>query len=191
MNGAKVVFIGDSGVGKTCLISVGQGLQYSELGSATIGSMSVTISKTTKQGTSVNLSIWDTAGQEEFQSLIPRYAKGAKAAVVCFSLSEKRTFKSIPAWLNVIKENEVPNIFIVGTKADLEHEVTNEDAVDFCDNVRADYFETSAKQGRGIDDLFSAIAEAVDSSNVDENEVILPTVIDIKEAQQVDKKKRC
>lgn len=163
--GEKVVFIGDSGVGKTSIIACAAG-HADENPNPTIAAASVSICKQTDRGNVVPLAVWDTAGQEAYQAIIPSYARGAVAAVIVYAVNSPDSFQSIEAWKNLLTETAtIEHVFVAGNKIDLERVIAYKDADEFCRKHHMRYFECSAASGQGVEELMSAIANAVDPEN--------------------------
>ena len=160
----KVVLLGESGVGKTSIISQFIEETYSEeLQSTTGGSCG---SKTFVIGEKelLDFEIWDTAGQERYRSLTTMYYKEANAAILVYDITVLKSFEEIQNyWVNQVKES-APNdiiIAICGNKSDLieEEKVDEEKAREFAEQIGALFFLTSAKNAMGINDLFIQIAK--------------------------------
>jgi Ras-related protein Rab-5C len=154
----KVVIIGDSNVGKTCLIARYVDEKFGE-SQPTIGAL-----HRMKTVNGIDLDLWDTAGQERFKSMIPMYYKGAKAIIIAFDVTEAKTFQNAEKWLGEIESNtQGCLIVLVGNKIDLSDQrtVSSEQIKIFCDNKKINFFECSAKNDIGIGELFSHIAEKV------------------------------
>jgi len=112
---------------------------------------------------SVNLVIWDTAGQERFHALGPIYYRDADAALLVYDITDTDSFKRIQAWVRELRKmvgGEI-QLSIAGNKLDLERQrvVSKQEAAEYAESVGAHYCETSAKQNRGIDDLFSSMGK--------------------------------
>jgi Ras-related protein Rab-5C len=154
----KVVIIGDSNVGKTCLITRYVDERFGDT-QPTIGAL-----HRMKTTNGVDLDLWDTAGQERFKSMIPMYYKGAKAIIIAFDLTCMRSFQNAEKWLNEI-ENSTQNstIVLVGNKIDLteSRQVSTEQIRLFCDNKKIYFFECSAKNDINVNDVFGFIAEKI------------------------------
>ena len=112
--------IGDSGVGKTNLITrLCQG-KFSECYTATIG-VDFKIKTIIHSGVKYRMQIWDTAGQERFQTLTPAYYKNANGIVLLYSINDQKSFKNIGKWLSQIEDSapKHSSLIIVGAKKDL------------------------------------------------------------------------
>ncbi|KAI0832497.1 P-loop containing nucleoside triphosphate hydrolase protein [Trametes gibbosa] len=118
---AKIVIMGNTGVGKTSLLHrYTQGKFDPKNTTSTTGAFFVT-KKVTVDGTKVRLQLWDTAGQERFRSMAPMYYRGANAALLLYDITNASSFEDVRGWLEELKKNCSPDliIYIVGAKADL------------------------------------------------------------------------
>jgi small GTP-binding protein len=174
----KVILLGDSGVGKTSLVQCYQ-KAFTDDFSPTIGARSQNL---TVDG--VVLNIWDTAGQEEYRSLVPVYLRGAQVALVVFDLSRPETFDHLADWLLMLDDVDSCHIIIVGNKSDLRpHEVAAETVGAFvAAHGGLEYFSVSAKLQDGVDVLFISIADFVkadesDTSKMNVHATVPPPVI--------------
>ena len=160
MSRQKIIFTGDSGVGKTSIINSIMGQKFSPEYEPSIGVDF--FSKTIRyKGRLIKLQIWDSAGQEKFRSLIPNYIRGSSLIFLIFSVSNKESFEHLNEWIDFITNIENGNIVIVGNKIDLkdERQVTQEEAEKYCKEKNYDYFEVSAKEGTNINNLlFNSVA---------------------------------
>ena len=119
----KVVLLGQSAVGKTCIVNHLLTGKFDDSVSPTLGASYA--SKTLDvNGQKVSLQIWDTAGQERFRVLAPMYYRGAQAAILVYSIIEEASFQQIDYWSSSLKENAGSSVelFLVGNKCDLESE---------------------------------------------------------------------
>lgn len=158
----KVVLLGQSAVGKTCIVSYLINGKFDETASPTLGASYA--SKTIDvDGKKVSLQIWDTAGQERFRVLAPMYYRGAQAAILCYSIIDEATFTEIDYWASNLKENAGPDVelFLVGNKCDLEKDraVSEDKGNAKASSIGAQFFETSALTGSGIEDLFTTLSK--------------------------------
>ena len=166
----KIVLIGESGVGKTSIISqfVNQVFQE-DVESSSSGTYN---SKTLIYDNNkvLKLEIWDTAGQEKYRSLASMFYKEASAAILVYDITRKDSFEQIQRyWASQIKENSPSNIILAlcGNKSDLieEEKVDEEEARNYAKEINAIFYPTSAKNDSGITDLFLQIAKKYTNSD--------------------------
>ena len=157
----KVVLIGPSLAGKTSIIHRFIKRAFYEQ-APTIGSAFYSREMQTDNGP-ICLQIWDTAGMERYKSLIPKYSKGASAAVVVFDITDELSFGQSKDLLLDAQANSSGKIecFFVANKIDLPAVVDVTDAREFADSKGAVFMETSAKSGQNIEELFQQIAARV------------------------------
>eukprot|EP01118_Nematostelium_gracile_P000785 TRINITY_DN10791_c0_g1_i1.p1 TRINITY_DN10791_c0_g1~~TRINITY_DN10791_c0_g1_i1.p1 ORF type:complete len:223 (-),score=40.43 TRINITY_DN10791_c0_g1_i1:17-685(-) len=165
---AKLVVLGDTGVGKTSIV-----LQYVEnrfnvMSSPTIGASF--LSKTLwVDGVRCRLQLWDTAGQERFRSLAPMYYRGAAAAILVYDVTNAESFRKVKEWVKELRTNVFEDIILVlvGNQIDKNFpKVTKEEAIDYATSINALFFETSAKKAIGIEELFLEIAKLLVQSKM-------------------------
>ena len=147
----KIIFIGDSGVGKSCLTSKAVKNNFEEYYQATVGFEFLTFNMKIDK-TVVKLQIWDTCGQEIYKSLISNFYRNSSLAIIVYSIDSKESFEHAEAWLNELKNQANPDvrIFLVGNKADLEElrQVSKGEGIKYKNEKNLDVFmETSAKTG--------------------------------------------
>lgn len=166
----KVVFIGNSTVGKTELFRRFQGV--TELGGtiATIGGACANVTVTVKDNTEVNLMVWDTAGQEAYRGIVPMYFSRASFILIVYDITQRSSFDSVTEWIALSKERAPVNahIGIIGNKCDLEarRKVTMAEGQELADNEGACmFFETSALNGQCVEDLLCTIGEFAHRDN--------------------------
>lgn len=164
----KVVLLGQSSVGKTCIVNHLLTGKFDDSVSPTLGASYA--SKTLDvNGQKVSLQIWDTAGQERFRVLAPMYYRGAQAAILVYSIVDEQSFQQIDYWASSLKENAGSSVelFLVGNKCDLESErvIKEEQGKDKADSINAQLFETSALTGAEINDLFTTLAKKCTENN--------------------------
>ncbi|XP_068083749.1 ras-related protein Rab-21 isoform X2 [Anabrus simplex] len=106
----------------------------------------------------VKLQVWDTAGQERFRSMAPMYYRNANAALLVFDITQYHTFTSIKSWVKELQRNvEEPMVLcVVGNKTDLasDRKVSREEAFQYAQSIGGNYFESSALQDYGIEEVF-------------------------------------
>jgi len=158
----KLVFVGDSSVGKTSIISRFMYDHFDSNYDATIGIDFLAKTHTVNNKT-VRLQLWDTAGQERFRSLIPSYIRDSSVAVVVYAIDNIGSFQAVDQWIKEVRaerENEVL-IVLVGNKFDLEDHrmVSRRKGEEKARQNNAHFIETSAKTGFNVGKLFDLVAE--------------------------------
>ena len=160
-NSHKLVFLGDSAVGKSCIVSRFVRKDFSEFQEPTIGAAFNTAIVDLDEY-KVRFEIWDTAGQERYRSLAPMYYRGATVAIIVYDLTCRDSYKGAMTWIAEIKRKGNPEcvIALVGNKYDLEknRKISKKEAVDYCDINNVYYLEVSAKTNYNIDNLFRNVA---------------------------------
>ncbi|XP_074574144.1 ras-related protein Rab11B-like [Curcuma longa] len=156
----KVVLIGDSGVGKSNLLSRFTRNEFSLESKSTIGVEFATRSIRVDDKV-IKAQIWDTAGQERYRAITSAYYRGAVGALIVYDITRHVTFESLERWLKELRDHTDSNIVImlVGNKADLRHlrAVSTEDAKDFAERERAFFMETSALESVNVEDAFTEV----------------------------------
>eukprot|EP00742_Colponemidia_sp_Colp-10_P002257 GILJ01002411.1.p1 GENE.GILJ01002411.1~~GILJ01002411.1.p1 ORF type:complete len:202 (-),score=23.82 GILJ01002411.1:501-1106(-) len=165
----KVVLLGDTGVGKSSLVLRFVTNNFKPDSESTIGASFM--SKTMMVGdVAIKFQIWDTAGQEKYHSLAPMYYRGAAAAIVVYDITRKQSFSTLKTWVKELKTLGPENIVIAiaGNKSDLtEHqEVAPADARAYAEEIGAIFKETSAKENRGVQELFVDITKLLPPPDV-------------------------
>ena len=158
----KLILIGDSGVGKSCILQRYMNQSFNESYKCTIG-VDFLMKSIVINGQTVKLQLWDTAGQEKYKSMVASYYRGANVALIVFDLTSHKSFDNLPIWIENFYKNgpEQKNIILIGNKNDLvnQRQVTQEEAEAFSETNNMMYFETSAKEGDNIDYVFTYAAE--------------------------------
>ena len=169
----KVVLLGATSVGKTCIVTRTITDSFDPEQTPTVGA-SFSIKNVTINDTTMNLRIWDTAGQERFKSLAPMYYQGSQAAIVVFSIIDQDSFLEADYWVEELKNHfqVPPKLFLVGNKLDLSESrvITTEQGEQRAQEINAIYFETSAKTGQNISELFTAISQSLLDTNESETQ---------------------
>jgi len=179
----KVVFLGDTSVGKSCLAVRFIKNEFFEFQEPTIGAafLGKTINVNDKR---YKFEIWDTAGQERYRSLAPMYYRGAKAAVIVYDITDEDTFKGAKTWVSEIqKKSENCLILLVGNKVDLtmNRKVDIHMVKDYVEINNIIYIESSAKTGLNVDKIFTTIAENIPEDN---EQVAINEVLNIENKEQ-------
>ena len=162
---AKVVLLGDSGVGKTSLISQYVSGSVPESPKPTIGAAFIA-KEVNIDGHPLELRIWDTAGQEVYRGLAPMYYRSASVAIIVFDVTSNASFESVGYWIKELKTNVSGSIIILvcGNKIDLEDSrvIDQNTAQQYAEANGALYAETSAQIGNGVDRMFqSAVSKLI------------------------------
>ena len=160
----KIIVIGNSGVGKSCLTLKATKDIFQENFVSTMGFQFYSFHVKINQKI-FKLQIWDTCGQEIYRSLITNFYRTASLAIIVYSVTDKRSFEETEIWLKQVKLNADPNckIFLIANKVDLpEKQVTSEEGM----NLKKEhgfecYMETSAKTGVNVKELFVNCALAL------------------------------
>ncbi|CAN0040239.1 unnamed protein product [Scytosiphon promiscuus] len=156
----KVVLIGDSGVGKSNLLSRFTRNEFNLESKSTIGVEFATKSIQT-EGKTIKAQIWDTAGQERYRAITSAYYRGAVGALLVYDISKHVTFENVERWLKELRDHAEANIVVmlIGNKSDLRHlrTVTHEEAMEFAKKHNLAFLETSALDSSGVDSAFQRI----------------------------------
>ena len=157
----KIIVIGDSGVGKSCLTTQAVRNNFEEFYTATVGFEFLTFNMRINNNV-LKLQIWDTCGQEVYKSLISNFYRNSSLALILYAINNRDSFLHAETWLNDLKNQANPNVkvFLVGNKSDLENErvISKEEGEKFKEEKKLDRFiETSAKTG---ENARSALLEA-------------------------------
>jgi Ras-related protein Rab-22 len=160
----KIVLIGESGVGKTCLISQFVDKMFQDEIQSTIGGTFSTKTIKCSNGLTLQLEIWDTAGQERYRSVTKMFYKDASVALLVYDITNKNSFLELQRyWAEQVFESSPKNIIIaiIANKSDLyEFEQVEEgEAREYANSIHALFAATSAKNNSGIDNLFIEIAK--------------------------------
>lgn len=156
----KAIFVGDSSVGKTSIINY---IVFGTCGDnqkTTVGIDYFTFNKTFGDKT-LNMQLWDTAGQEKFHSLIPSYIRDSTVALLVFDITSKKSFENLQMWHQTILNTTKIPIFVVGNKVDLDfdRQVESEEGEKFAKEIDSLYFEASARDGTCINEILEKISE--------------------------------
>ena len=147
----KIIFVGDAGVGKTTIINRINDNEFQSAYDATIG-VDFWPKKINFRGNEITLQIWDTAGQERYRGLIPSYVRNSSIVFIVFDITNRKTFESIPRWIELIKSIEKNIIVLIGNKEDLKEkrEVEKKEGEALAKENEMHYYELSAKEENNI-----------------------------------------
>jgi len=160
----KLLLIGDSGVGKSCLLLRFADDTYTESYISTIG-VDFKIRTIELEGKTVKLQIWDTAGQERFRTITSSYYRGAHGIIVVYDVTDNESFTHVKQWLQEIDRyaSEGVNKLLVGNKSDLTGKKVVEYSVakEFADQLNIPFLETSAKNATNVEQAFLTMAKQI------------------------------
>ena len=162
----KIAILGDSGVGKSSILSKYVHNIFDEYSTSTIGAAYLTKNIPLPNNRTVKLQFWDTAGQERYRSLAPMYYRGAGAIIVVYDIFSENSFINAKRWVSEVRRTENLIIVIVGNKLD-KNQKRNVDLNEVLSYVKSENFihaEVSAKTGEGIENLFKLITEKIPES---------------------------
>lgn len=165
---SRFVLLGDTNVGKTCVLQKYIKNVFNSNESPTVGAAYAN-TKFNYHGKELEVNIWDTAGQERFEAIAPIYSRGAIGALIVFDLTNRYSYSHIEKWLNLLEDRESVYVVVCGNKVDLvqrnngdanndgkiKRVVDKKEAETYCSSIKALYFETSAVTGESINDAFN------------------------------------
>ena len=161
----KLIVIGDSGVGKSCLTNNAVKNIFDDAYNATVGFEFFTFNVKIN-GKIIKLQIWDTCGQELYRSLITNFYRNSSLAIMVYAINSKESFENIEMWLRELRTHSNPDakVFLIGNKIDLENQrqVEKEKGEQFCKENKLNLFmESSAKTGVNAQNIFIQAAKTL------------------------------
>ena len=160
----KICLLGDVNVGKTSIASRFCKNSFNENYINTIGGAYQQQNVVLNNGTKMKLHIWDTSGQDRFRSMTNLYYRDAQVAILTYDVTNEQSLDSLNYWLNELNDKvdqENMLLFLAGNKCDVdssEKKVPISQGKKFAEDHNMTFFETSAKTGAGVKELFQAIA---------------------------------
>ncbi|KAL5195465.1 Ras-related protein RABF1 [Glycine soja] len=163
-----LVLLGDSGVGKSCIVLRFVRGQFDPTSKVTVGASFLSQTIALQDSTTVKFEIWDTAGQERYAALAPLYYRGAAVAVIVYDITSPESFSKAQYWVKELQKHGSPDIVmaLVGNKADLLEKrevavqvVQHSDGTDYAEKNDMFFIETSAKTADNINELFEDIVD--------------------------------
>ena len=160
----KILTIGESGVGKTCVLRRFVENKFLKNHLATIG-IDFKTKTLNLNNQEIKLKIWDTAGQERFRNITTQYYKGADGIVLVYDVTDEASYEKIRDWMDQILSNtqqEDIGLVLLGNKCDMEpRNVTEEMGKKMAEELKVNYFETSALTGQGIKEAFEKLTRVI------------------------------
>ena len=197
----KVVLVGDSGVGKTNIMSKYLKNEFREDSKATVG-VEFGSKQFNIQGHQIKAQIWDTAGQERYKAITSAYYKGAKGAFIVYDITRKNTFDSVNRWVSDISAaaDKKITLLLIGNKSDLEdqRQVNKEQGEEKAKELGLAFMETSACSGENLEKAFQLMINEVYkkfqediAGETEENAVEPGKDITLDKAKGKPEKKKC
>jgi Ras-related protein Rab-1A len=187
----KILLLGDSSVGKTCLLLRYSDDTFMDNHISTIGlDYRLKIVNISPQ-TNVKLQLWDSAGQDRFKAITKNYYKGAHGIVLIYDITSELSFMNIKNWISQIREytNDV-KIILVGNKIDLPESrvISYEEGSRLAKDYKIKFFECSAKNNIGVADIFSYLVDEIYEANKD---IQKESGVNVSEKTKDNKDKKC
>ncbi|XP_006786102.1 ras-related protein Rab-15-like [Neolamprologus brichardi] len=160
----RLLMLGDSGVGKTCML---RRFTESDFDTTHISTIGIDFKMKTLEvdGTKVRVQIWDTAGQERYQTITKQYYRRAQGVIFVYDITDKLSFKHIAKWVSDVDEYTTQKMetILVGNKCDesLRREVSKNQGTKLAGSYGMEFFETSASKNINISESFERLTELV------------------------------
>jgi len=164
----KVVFLGETSVGKSSIVSRFTRDEFFEFQEPTIGAAFQTKSIHTDNGFIVKMEFWDTAGQERYKALAPMYYRGAKAAFIVYDITNKDTLQKAKFWIGEVTRKGEPGCILVllGNKLDIPNrQIEYEEVSSFVKIINIMFAEVSAKTGQNTNNIMTDVAKELALKN--------------------------
>jgi len=189
----KLLLIGDSGVGKSCLLLRFSDDSFTPSFITTIG-IDFKIRTIELEGKRIKLQIWDTAGQERFRTITTAYYRGAMGILLVYDVTDDKSFANMGNWIRNIEQHASENVnkILIGNKCDLVDKKVIDTARGkaLADEYGIKFLETSAKNSTNVDEAFISLARDIKKRLIDTAEQPLENNIDLKkDGSKSDKKK--
>ncbi|KAI5954834.1 SEC4 [Candida theae] len=168
----KLLLVGDSGVGKSCLLLRFVEDKFNPSFITTIG-IDFKIRTIESKGKKIKLQVWDTAGQERFRTITTAYYRGAMGIVIIYDVTDSRSFENVENWFQTVSQhaNEDAQIFLVGNKCDddVNRQVSKEQGEDLASKLHVPFLEASAKSNENVDAIFYELAGIIQEKHVNDD----------------------
>lgn len=187
----KLLLVGDSGVGKSCLLLRFVEDKFNPSFITTIG-IDFKIRTIESKGKKIKLQVWDTAGQERFRTITTAYYRGAMGIVLIYDVTDLRSFENVETWYLTVTQhaNEDAQIFLVGNKCDDDssRQVSTEEGQQLAAKLNVPFLEASAKSNHNVDSIFYELAGLIQEKHVEE---AAPAGIDVSQSSGTGFKNNC
>jgi small GTP-binding protein len=162
----KLLLIGDSGVGKTCVLFRFAEDAFNSTFISTIG-IDFKIRTIEMDGKKIKLQIWDTAGQERFRTITTAYYRGAMGIMLVYDITNEKSFDNIKNWIRNIEEHATSDVekMVLGNKCDMNdrRQVSKERGEQLAIEYGIKFMETSAKASINVEEAFLTLARDIKS----------------------------
>ena len=191
----KILLLGDSAVGKSCLLLRYCENSFQESHLTTIGLDFRLKTVNLEDKRKIKVQIWDTAGEDRFRAITRNYYRGANGIILMYDVTDQKSFEHIRDWVEKIKEDAVEEIiiYLVGNKIDLNNKriITNEEGKKLAAEYNIKYYETSVKNSIGVEEVFLSLIKEMDDLFLEKNnkEVENPVNLNVKNKNK--NKKNC
>ena len=156
----QIIIIGESQVGKTSILYQYTQNKFSTQYLATVG-VEYFVKEELINNKHIRVKIWDTAGQEQYKSITKSFYKNSDGIVIVYDVHDKKSFEKVQDWVQSLNEytdssKQIP-VILVGNKIDLEREVSTEEGEKLAESFKLPFFESSAKENKGITEFMHKI----------------------------------
>ncbi|XP_069574762.1 ras-related protein Rab-15-like [Brachyistius frenatus] len=188
----RLLMLGDSGVGKTCML---RRFTESEFDPSHISTIGVDFKMKTLEidGIKVRVQIWDTAGQERYQTITKQYYRRAQGIIFVYDIANQPSFQHIAKWVSDVDECTTDNVqmILVGNKSDeeLSRRVSKDQGSKLAETFGMEFFETSASSNRNIRESFTRLTELVLQAQSRDIDTLLGSLDDYLERADLDEEK--
>ena len=168
----KLLVLGDLSVGKTSFIYRFTEDKFDTEQIPTTG-LDLKTADIILENKKIRVQIWDTAGQEKFNSITKNLILRVQGIILLFDLTNKESFDNLNSWIKIIREHcgNKMHILIVGNKNDLEDQINEEDIIKFCKSLKFKFKKTSCKNGENIKEAVDLICKNIITSSKGKNEI--------------------
>ncbi|XP_022335244.1 ras-related protein Rab-10-like [Crassostrea virginica] len=175
----RLLLIGETGVGKTCVLCRYASEEFIDSHITTIG-IDFKMKTISLGGKTIKVQIWDTAGQERFESITKQFYRRAQGVILVYDITSKNSFEAVPKWLSYVRQfgREDVSVLLMGNKKDKaeNRQVLEEEGKKFAKENNLLFYETSAKDSANLEKAFYSLCEDVihkekekDKSSVENN----------------------